>query len=83
MHVRVHDVPHELRRVVRPVRREPVRSEELMQKCPACHFRKTTTSEVRDPDTGEILGSQTVCLNCRKVIHQHWTDKGREKLDEN
>jgi C4-type Zn-finger protein len=39
-----------------------------MQKCPQCGFRKTDVWIIRDPDTGRVVKSLTVCMNCQAVI---------------
>jgi ribosomal protein L32 len=39
-----------------------------VQKCPQCGFRKTDVWIIRDPDTGRMVKSLTVCMNCQAVI---------------
>jgi ribosomal protein L32 len=40
-----------------------------VQKCPQCGFRKIQVQAVRDPSTGKLIRTQTVCTNCQSVIN--------------
>lgn len=42
-----------------------------MQKCPECGFHAVHEERVIDPQTGEDVGSRTVCGNCGNVLRDN------------
>lgn len=39
-----------------------------MQRCPQCGGKNVHEQRVRDPETGDDLGSRTVCGDCQSVL---------------